>query len=92
MASDVFGVSGRAMLRALIDGTQSPTEMADLARRRMRSKLPALARALDGRLSDSDRFLLDLDLRSWSGWRPIWASWTSGSMASWRPIASSSGG
>jgi transposase len=51
------------MLRALIDGTQSPTEMADLARRRMRSKLPALARALDGRLSDSDRFLLDLDLR-----------------------------
>jgi transposase len=63
VASDVFGVSGRAMLRALIDGTQSPAEMADLARRRMRSKLPVLARALDGRLSDSDRFLLDLDLR-----------------------------
>ena len=63
VASDVFGVSGRAMLRALIDGTQSPAEMADLARRRMRGKLPALARALDGRLSDSDRFLLDLDLK-----------------------------
>jgi transposase len=56
-------VSGRAMLRALIDGSQSPAEMADLARRRMRGKLPVLARALDGRLSDSDRFLLDLDLR-----------------------------
>ena len=39
VASDVFGVSGRAMLRALIDGTRSPAEMADLARRRMRSKL-----------------------------------------------------
>jgi transposase len=63
VASDVFGVSGRAMLRALIDGTQSPAEMADLTRRRMRGKLPALARALDGRLSDSDRFLLDLDLK-----------------------------
>ena len=63
VASDVFGVSGRAMLRALIDGTQSPAEMADLARRRMRGKLPVLARALDGRLRDSDRFLLDLDLR-----------------------------
>ena len=56
VASDVFGVSGRAMLRALIDGTQSPAEMADLARRRMRRKLPALARALDGRLGDSDRW------------------------------------
>ena len=56
VASDVFGVSGRAMLRALIDGSQSPAE--DLARRRMRGKLPVLARALDGRLSD--RFLLDL--------------------------------
>jgi transposase len=63
VASDVFGVSRRAMLRALIDGTRSPAEMADLAQRRMRSKLSALARALDGRLSDSDRFLLDLDLR-----------------------------
>src|SRR5687767_1197553 len=36
VASDVFGVLGRAMLRALIDGSQSPAEMADLARRRMR--------------------------------------------------------
>ena len=63
VASDVFGVSGRAMLRALIDGTRSPAEMADLARRRMRRKRPVLARALDGRLGDSDRFLLDLDLR-----------------------------
>ena len=60
VASDVFGVSGRAMLRALIDGTRSPAEMADLARRRMRRKLPALARALDGRLGDSDRWLCQL--------------------------------
>src|SRR3954452_23911106 len=63
VASDVFGVSGRAMLRALIDGIRSPAEMADLAWRRMRRKLPALARALDGRLGDSDRFLLDLNLK-----------------------------
>jgi transposase len=42
VASNVCGVSGRAMLRALIDGPQNPGESADLARRRMRRKLPAL--------------------------------------------------
>src|SRR4051812_48159927 len=39
VASDVFGVSGRAMLHALIEGDQSPAEMAKLARGRMRRKL-----------------------------------------------------
>lgn len=39
-ASDVFGVSGRAMMRALIAGRDDPTVMADLAQRRMRVKIP----------------------------------------------------
>jgi transposase len=44
VASDVFGVSGRAMLRALIEGEDTPEQMARLARGRMRHKQPELAR------------------------------------------------
>jgi transposase len=40
VVSDVFGVSGQAMIRALIEADRSPAEMAQLARGRMRSKLP----------------------------------------------------
>lgn len=61
--SDVFGVSGRAMLRALIEGEQSPTEMAQLAQRRMKRKQPEIARALDGHIDEHHRFLLCLQLQ-----------------------------
>jgi transposase len=61
--SDVFGVSGRAMLRALIEGDQSPAEMAQLAQRRMKRKQPELARALDGHVDEHHRFLLRLQLQ-----------------------------
>ena len=46
MASDVFGVSGRAMLRALIEGETSAEAMAGLARGMLRRKCAELARAL----------------------------------------------
>jgi hypothetical protein len=49
VASDILGVSGRAMLGALIAGDRDPARMADLARRRMRSKIPGLTEALAGR-------------------------------------------
>jgi transposase len=62
VASDVFGVSGRQMLRALIEGTQSPAEMAALAKGRLRKKLPLLMPALDGRVDDHHRFLLGMQL------------------------------
>src|SRR3954468_10109433 len=39
VVSEVFGVSGRAMLKALIENTATPQEMADLARRKLRRKL-----------------------------------------------------
>jgi transposase len=58
VASDILGVSGRAMLRALADGQTDPTQIADLARRRLRQKLPALREALAGRLTEHHRFLL----------------------------------
>jgi len=58
-ASDVFGVSGRAMMRALIAGQDDPAAMADLAKRRMRAKIPDLTKALTGRFRDHHAFLLE---------------------------------
>jgi transposase len=49
VASDVLGVSGRAMLEALVRGTNDPEVLAELARGRLRLKLPALREALTGR-------------------------------------------
>jgi len=63
VASDGFGVSGRAMVRALIEGKASPAAMAQLARGRMRSKLAELELALDGCVEEHHRFLLALQLR-----------------------------
>jgi transposase len=57
-ASDVLGVSGRAMMRALIDGQDDPAVLADLARSRMRSKIPELTNALTGRFTEHHAFLL----------------------------------
>jgi transposase len=62
VASDVFGVSGRAMLRALIDGKSTPDEMAALARGALRKKTDRLALALRGQLEDHHRFLLRVQL------------------------------
>ena len=51
VASDILGVSGRAMLTALIQGTRDPQTMADLAKGTLRRKIPALQEALRGRFS-----------------------------------------
>ena len=61
--SDVFGVSGMLMLRALAEGSSAPAEMADLAKRRLRSKIDRLALALDGSLAEHQRLLLGLHIR-----------------------------
>jgi transposase len=58
VASDIFGVSGRDMLRALAEGKANPAQMADLARRQMRRKIPQLEQALEGRMRGHHRFLL----------------------------------
>lgn len=58
-ASDVFGVSGRAMMRALIAGHDDPAAVADLAQRRMRSKIPDLTKALTGLFGAHHAFLLE---------------------------------
>ena len=61
--SDVFGVSGRAMLRALIEGRASVEAMADLARGQLRRKRSDLTLALEGRMEEHHRFLLATQLR-----------------------------
>jgi len=58
VASDIFGVSGRLMLDALIKGEQSEAEMAELAKGRMRNKRAELKAALTGIVSEHHRFLL----------------------------------
>jgi transposase len=60
--SDVFGVSGRAMLKALIAGSAAPEEMAALARGPLRRKRAALIDALTGGIEEHHRFLLAMQL------------------------------
>ena len=58
VATDVMGVSGREMMRALIGGVADPQVLADLARARLRAKLPELRKALTARFRDHHAFLL----------------------------------
>src|SRR5271165_503290 len=58
VASDIFGVSGRAMLAALAAGERDPKVLAQLARARMRGKIDRLEQAFDGHFADHHRFLL----------------------------------
>lgn len=62
VASDVVGVSGRNMLRAMIAGETDPAALAELARKRMRSKIPELRQALRGSINDHHRFMLEVEL------------------------------
>lgn len=58
VASDVFGVSGRAMMAALIAGERNPQILAQLARSSLRTKITDLEEAFTGRFDDHHRFLL----------------------------------
>jgi transposase len=58
VASDVFGVSGRDMMAALIAGERDPKVLAQMARRRMRSKISRLEEAFVGNFTDHHAFLL----------------------------------
>ena len=58
VATDVMGTSGRAMLAALVAGTTDARTLAELAKGRLREKLPDLARALRGQMAAHQRFLL----------------------------------
>jgi transposase len=58
VATDVLGKSGRDMLDALIKGGKNPDALAELARGRLRAKLPDLRLALEGRVEPHHQFLL----------------------------------
>jgi transposase len=62
VASDVLGVSGRAMLKALVAGERDPTVLAELAKGKLRAKIPELRRALRGRFGEHHALLVRLAL------------------------------
>jgi transposase len=63
VASDIMGLSGRAMLAAILAGDYEPPEVARLARGKMRGKIAALEESLEGRVEDHQRFMLAAQLR-----------------------------
>lgn len=58
VASDILGQSGRQMLSALVEGTRDPEILAELAKGRLRSKIPALQEALVGRFTHHHALLV----------------------------------
>jgi len=62
VATDLHGVSGRAMLDALVAGERDPAVLANMAKQRLRSKIPELTEALTGRLSEHHAFLVRVQL------------------------------
>jgi transposase len=62
VATDILGVSGRAMLTALIDGERDVRVLAEMAKARMRPKIPQLVEALTGNFGEHHAFLCRLHL------------------------------
>ena len=60
VAADVLGVSGRVMLGALVAGERDPQVLAELAKGKLRKKLPQLRQALRGRFGDHHALLIGL--------------------------------
>jgi transposase len=65
VASDALGASGRAMLWGLARGETDPVKLASLAQRQLKEKVPQLRRALQGRLTVNQRFVLGELLQRW---------------------------
>jgi transposase len=59
VATDIMGKSGKDMIRAIIEGRQDSSEIAELARSKLRSKIPELRLSLEGHVTDHHRFMLD---------------------------------
>jgi transposase len=63
VATDIFGASGREMLSALLQAESTPEEIAELAKGRLRKKIPELVEALRGNVSEHHRYLIEMSLR-----------------------------
>jgi transposase len=62
VASDILGVSGRDMIRAIVAGEQDSSRLAELARRKLRGKIPELRVALEGNAMEHHRFMLKMHM------------------------------
>jgi hypothetical protein len=60
VASNTLGASGRQMLEAILAGQNDPHQLAQMARGRLRDKIPQLEQALEGRIRDHHRFLVSI--------------------------------
>jgi transposase len=60
VASGVLGASGRDMIRAIVKGENDPMTPAEMARQRLRKKIPQLQEALSGEIREHHRFLLGM--------------------------------
>ena len=69
VASNTLGVSGRLMIEAIIAGQDDPAQLAELAKRRLREKIPELQLALSGKVRDHHRFLLKEYMGEWKALR-----------------------
>ncbi|MGC9200297.1 MAG: IS110 family transposase [Acidobacteriaceae bacterium] len=65
VASNALGVSGRQMLEAIIAGEDKPEQLAQLARGKLKNKIPQLVQAMEGRVRAHHRFLLAEFLEEW---------------------------
>ena len=73
VASSLTTVSARAMLAAMIEGERDPRALAEVAKGRMRKKIPDLAQALEGNL-DEHHVEGAGDPRAWTWWSSRWSS------------------
>src|SRR5262249_5509676 len=87
VATDVLGKSGREMLEALIGGEQRAEVLAELARGRLRAKLPPLRRALEGRVQPHHGVLLTRLLAHMIFWKSPWPRYSGRSSSDWTLLA-----
>ena len=76
VASDIFGVSGRAVLAALVAGERDPKVLAQLARTRLRAKVGSLVEAFTGFFTDQHAFCSPRCWPGWMAWTPTWPTST----------------
>jgi transposase len=87
VATDILGVSGRAMITALIRGESDPEVLADEARASLKKKVIPLRRALEGRVTEHHRFLLQMLMDQLRGLEALIAKYSARIDEAMRPFA-----
>jgi transposase len=87
VATDILGVSGRAMITALIRGESDPEVLADEARASLKKKVIPLRRALEGQVTDHHRFLLQMLMDQLRGLEALIAKYSARIDEAMRPFA-----